>query len=545
MPPPRLEELRRHVETALAAGDADAALAAVRPVARAIAAEDGAGFRELIARLPESSWHRDAVIASALGASYRTADAPRGSSAIGYFHAADAGLATADRDADPDRVTVWLGYAAALRSLGRLEAAEQYLERVMDLDGPGSILSIPLRVELGARSSLEGGMIALQFGRLDEARDRLRFASGLAAGNLTRAEQIECLGGIAIVDYFNADLGQASRSAADARALTEGTRLGRSPYAAPALGAEMLIAIEQHNLERATELEPEMLAAAEHSEWEPLAHVVTGYLRLISRRVAEALDELQRAGQAFRGWGDARFGRDAADLLRASALISLDHGDEAWETLRDAHSYPHHPLCHFRVIAQLRLSHGDLRGAAEILAGCEALGDDHSPRTLMDVRMLRGAIEFERGELAISDIMVDRALVTMARTGSRAALRAIPPGTLAGIARRAQQRPHNAETRRILERAIEATDGHNRLIEALSHRELLVLAEVEKGSTVAGIAGALYISPNTVKTHLRRLYRKLGVTTRSDAIRKAKSLGLGQGVTRKSPVPRDADPGYK
>ncbi len=68
-----------------------------------------------------------------------------------------------------------------------------------------------------------------------------------------------------------------------------------------------------------------------------------------------------------------------------------------------------------------------------------------------------------------------------------------------------------------------------------------MLAEVEKGSTVGGIAAALYISPNTVKTHLRRLYRKLGVTTRSDAIRKAKALGLGGDITRESPVPQIAD----
>lgn len=532
MPHPVLDDLRRTVDQALAADDASAALTAVRPHARTLAAEDGAAFRALVARLPEEAWHEDAVIASALGASFRAADAPHGSSAIGYFHAAEATLADRDRAADPDRVTVWLGHAAALRSLGKLDAAQGFVERTRALDAPGGILSVPVRVALGARSSLEAGMIDLQFGRLDDARESLRFALGLAEGNLTRAEHVECLGGLAVVEYFNAELADASSLAAEARRLAADTSLGASPFAAPALAAEMLIALERHDISRADDLEGDLLAASAHSEWLPLAHVVAGYLRLVKGLFAEALDELHRAGRGFRGWGEARFGSDAAELLRASVLVALDHGEEAWSILQGFTPYAHHPLCPFRVTAQLRLRHGDLRGAAEALVGCEALGDEHSPRTLMDVRMLRGAIEFERGELALSDTMVDRSLATMARTGSRAPLRAIPPGTLAAIAARALERPQGAEARRILEEVVTATDGHDRLIEPLSSRELLVLAEVEKGSTVAGIAAALYISPNTVKTHLRRLYRKLGVTTRSDAIRKAKSLGLGPQITR-------------
>jgi DNA-binding CsgD family transcriptional regulator len=534
VPDPVFEELRRTVDAALVAGDPEAALAAIRPVARAVAAEEGAGFRALVGLLPETVWHEDAALAAAMGASYRAAGSPRGAAAIGYLHAAEAGLAMAGRDADPDRVAVWLAHAAALRALGRLDAAAAYVQRTRDLDGPGAVLSIPVRVELGARSTLEAGLLDLHYGRLARASDELRFAHGLAS-ELTRAEHLECLGGLALLAYTDARLDTAERHIADARALATGTTLLRSTYAGPALCAEMLVAIETHDIPRATQIEAEMLRAVSHGDWEPLGFVASGYLRLIDGRLIEGLDELQRARQAFRGWDDPHFGGAAGELLRAALLVLLDHGDEAWEILRDLDPYPNHPLCPFRVTAQLRLRHGDLSGAAEALAGCEALGDEHSPRTLMDVRMLRGAIEFERGEFALSDVMVDRALVTMARTGSRAPLRAIPPGTLAALAARALDRPHSARARRILEFVVEATDGQDRLIEPLSHRELLVLAEVEKGSTVAGIAAALYISPNTVKTHLRRLYRKLGVATRTDAIRKAKSLGLGRPVTRESP----------
>lgn len=531
---PDFEELRRTVEAALATGDESAALAAVRPVARGDAAEQGAAFRELIAALPETAWQRDAVIASAMATSYRAAGAPRGSSAIGYLHAAEAGLEVAGRDADPERVDVWLAHAAALRSLGRLAAAAAYVRRARDLDGPGSILSVPVRVELGARISLEAGLLDLHHGRLDSASNLLHFAHGLPE-QLTRAERIECLGGLALVEYTNAKLDTAERHIAEARELATGTTLLASSYAGPALIAEMLLAIEKHDVERASAVEPAMLEAVCRGEWEPFGYVASAYLRLVDDRLAEGLDELQRARQAYRSWSDPDFGGATGEVLRAAILVALDQGDEAWTILRALEPFPRHPVCPNRITAQLRFRHGDLRGAADVLAECEALGDDHSPRTLMDVRMLRGAIEFERGEYTISDVMVDRALATMARTGSRAPLRSIPPGTLAALAARALDRPQSDEARRILTLVIEATDGHDRLIEPLSSRELRVLAEVEKGSTVAGIAAALFISPNTVKTHLRRLYRKLGVTTRSDAIRKAKSLGLGRPVTRDSP----------
>jgi ATP/maltotriose-dependent transcriptional regulator MalT len=237
---------------------------------------------------------------------------------------------------------------------------------------------------------------------------------------------------------------------------------------------------------------------------------------------------LLRSRQGYRTWVPRGLGSGIEELLRASLLMNLDQSDEAWEILRSLTPLEHHVICPGRAIAQLRFGHGDLKGAAEALLDCEKLGDEHSPRSMVGVRVMRAAIEFERGEFALSDSMMDRALATIARTGTRAPLRTIPTGTLAGLTARALKRPQDAEVGRILSRLAHATGGSTRLIEPLSHREMLVLAEVQKGSTVSGIAAALYISPNTVKTHLRRLYRKLGVTTRSEAIRKATSLGLGR-----------------
>lgn len=54
---------------------------------------------------------------------------------------------------------------------------------------------------------------------------------------------------------------------------------------------------------------------------------------------------------------------------------------------------------------------------------------------------------------------------------------------------------------------------------ALSDRELAVLVELAEGRTNQEIAGRLWVSKETVKFHLRNIYRKLDVSSRTDAIR--------------------------
>ncbi len=60
----------------------------------------------------------------------------------------------------------------------------------------------------------------------------------------------------------------------------------------------------------------------------------------------------------------------------------------------------------------------------------------------------------------------------------------------------------------------------------ISDRELDVLDLLGKGHSNREIADKLFISVNTVKTHLAHLYEKLGVNRRSMAVRKARSLRL-------------------
>lgn len=60
----------------------------------------------------------------------------------------------------------------------------------------------------------------------------------------------------------------------------------------------------------------------------------------------------------------------------------------------------------------------------------------------------------------------------------------------------------------------------------LSQRELSVLKLVASRATNMEIAQSLYVSQNTVKTHLRRIYKKLGVSSRKDAVSEARALNI-------------------
>jgi DNA-binding CsgD family transcriptional regulator len=60
----------------------------------------------------------------------------------------------------------------------------------------------------------------------------------------------------------------------------------------------------------------------------------------------------------------------------------------------------------------------------------------------------------------------------------------------------------------------------------VSDREYEVLQHLAAGRSNKEIAAKLAVSPNTVKTHIARLYEKLEAARRTEAIAKARELGL-------------------
>ena len=64
------------------------------------------------------------------------------------------------------------------------------------------------------------------------------------------------------------------------------------------------------------------------------------------------------------------------------------------------------------------------------------------------------------------------------------------------------------------------------LLEPLSERELTVLRFLPTMMSNAEIASEMFVSVNTVKTHLKHIYRKLDVSERRDAVRRGRELRL-------------------
>lgn len=64
------------------------------------------------------------------------------------------------------------------------------------------------------------------------------------------------------------------------------------------------------------------------------------------------------------------------------------------------------------------------------------------------------------------------------------------------------------------------------LIEPLSQRELMALRYLSSRLTYREIAGELFISVNTLKSHVKAIYRKLGASTRAEAVQAARRIGL-------------------
>jgi ATP/maltotriose-dependent transcriptional regulator MalT len=117
----------------------------------------------------------------------------------------------------------------------------------------------------------------------------------------------------------------------------------------------------------------------------------------------------------------------------------------------------------------------------------------------------------------------------MARLLYEAATRGIAGrGPVAPYARRPLAAFPTAESEQMARAQIQAPTHElaEPLVEPLSERELEVLQLIAEGLTNSGIASRLYLALNTVKAHTRNIYGKLDAHSRTQAVARARTLGI-------------------
>jgi len=114
-----------------------------------------------------------------------------------------------------------------------------------------------------------------------------------------------------------------------------------------------------------------------------------------------------------------------------------------------------------------------------------------------------------------------------ARVGAKESFLRQDPTILELIIRSASKRPtvYLEELARAAAQRMNAKNNQNAaLTQPLTKREIDVLRSLATGKPITAIGKTLHISHNTMKTHLRNIYRKLSASGREDAVAKAQTL---------------------
>ena len=284
------------------------------------------------------------------------------------------------------------------------------------------------------------------------------------------------------------------------------------------------VALERRDLDTAEQLTEQALSITEQRRpiFEFLALLDRAGIWAARGQAREALATVEAARLILAGTGSILLAR--ADELEASLRLSLGDLHCPAEL---ASKLP--PARRGLLLAKIALTAGDHHAAQEHLQS-RAL-DNLAPRRALLRQILLAAAAIERGDPMAASIL-GGALQTARRDGFlNTVVTAAPQVTSYLIVDSAQARP-DPFTEQLITAALQvraaqpvASRSRRMLVEPLTAAELRVL-KLLPTSTYPQIAANLYISRNTVKTHLRSIYQKLGVASRSQALERATDLNL-------------------
>jgi LuxR family maltose regulon positive regulatory protein len=177
--------------------------------------------------------------------------------------------------------------------------------------------------------------------------------------------------------------------------------------------------------------------------------------------------------------------------------------------------------------ARLLLASGDADGAlAQLVEPCDAA----YPAVAIERELLRAVALRATGRDDSSLATMESALALAEPEGIRRPFLSGGRGVRELLADHLRKAVSHRWFASELLRNLDGADGSRvlpaELMEPLSAREGEVLRFLPTMMSNADIASELFVSVNTVKTHVKSIYRKLDVTRRQDAVRRARQLQL-------------------
>ena len=440
-----------------------------------------------------------------------------------------------DNDVDADaegsdpstRALVSLFECALFRAQGSPGAVVAAGTSALDtLDQHGS--AVPLAREFRAVALSNKGVGLLWLGDLESATTSLEAALGASSAIGVELTTVNILGHLALAAAIAGRLREAVDWADQSCSLAEARGWTSLQQAASGYLSLALVSIARNDLDEAENLLTRGLETQRIGP-EPLS--------LAALRIAQATVDLRR-GRPEDARAQLRSIHDSLDPVKgptlidhwlgaAEAEVDLAVGDTADLRARveaicpDDRSHEETLL-----LARTRLAEGDADGLGDLLAPVVRQRRDLRLAVQASVvlalsaerlRMDNDAVDALRRALA--DAEPERMLAPFTGPGT-ARLRSV-------LERIVLLRPgQSAFARSLLDRP--ATDARTSApsLEQVTERERTVLRYLATMLSNNEIAEQMYLSPNTVKVHLRHVYRKLDVTTRRAAVQRARELQL-------------------
>lgn len=380
----------------------------------------------------------------------------------------------------------------------------------------------PDRHDLTADLETRLGLVQAAGGHLHEAHRTLVNALGMTAGS---PQMEDCLGPLALIEAFQGRLGRATMRA------DQVLRVGTADTAGTAHAqlAKAWIHLEHAEFDesgRSLEL-VEDLPQRHHSPWLETARVLAEarLLTATSRPdaaigvLAGGVDTTDIAPES--GWISG-----VVDAARAEALLACG---EPRRALAAVTPLPDPAKGEASVAAAAaRLGIGDARGARAVLG--EAVGVLERAPLALRIRawILESHLAEDTGDHRRSCVLVDRAL----RSASAEQLRTPLRDDWRWLRAFLDREPHLMHRHRAFVIGLDSMEVPRSpqtgtlLGTALTNRECEVLELLAQMYSTEEIARTLYVSSNTVKTHVKGIFGKLCVNRRVDAVRKGRALGL-------------------